>query len=386
TGGAAERTINAFIHDLSERRQAEEARYRLAAIVDSSDAAIIGKDLDGTIVSWNQGAAAMYGYDPEEVIGRPITVIVPSERHEEVQRFLAMVRQGQAVPAHESVRLPKYGPPIEVSLAISPIRDASGAVVGASSIARDITEERWLASTLDSTLVALETALEEARASEALSRRFLADAAHQLRTPMAGIRACAETLLRGPPPSERDRLLADLVRETSRASRLMTALLKMARLDQGEELALAGCDLAELCRDEADRARVLAPELEISVEAGLDARPELDANAVREVVANLLDNARRHAARRISVDVARHGDHVELRVTDDGPGVPEGMEERIFERFVSLDSRKGSGLGLPIARGLARAHGGDLVYEAGAFVLRVPLRPLAADGVASSVA
>jgi two-component system, OmpR family, sensor kinase len=160
----------------------------------------------------------------------------------------------------------------------------------------------------------------------------------------------------------------------------------MARLDQGEELALAGCDLAELCRDEADRARVLAPELEISVEAGLDARPELDANAVREVVANLLDNARRHAARRISVDVARHGDHVELRVTDDGPGVPEGMEERIFERFVSLDSRKGSGLGLPIARGLARAHGGDLVYEAGAFVLRVPLRPLAADGVASSVA
>lgn len=386
TGEAAERSINAFIHDLSERRQAEEARYRLAAIVDSSDAAIIGKDLDGTIVSWNQGAAAMYGYDPEEVIGRPITVIVPPERHEEVQRFLAMVRQGQAVPAHESVRLPKHGPPIEVSLAISPIRDATGTVVGASSIARDITEERWLASTLDSTLVALETALEEARASEALSRRFLADAAHQLRTPMAGIRACAETLLRGPPPSERDRLLADLVRETSRASRLMTSLLKMARLDQGEELALAGCDLAELCRDEADRARVLAPELEISVEAGLDEPPELDANAVREVVANLLDNARRHAARRISVDIARHGDLVELRVSDDGPGVPEGMEERIFERFVSLDSRKGSGLGLPIARGLARAHGGDLVYEAGAFVLRVPLRPLAVDGAASSVA
>jgi PAS domain S-box-containing protein len=382
TGEGAERTVNAFVHDLSERRLAEAARYRLAAIVDSSDDAIIGKDLDGTIVSWNHGAELMYGYTADEIVGRPITTIVPAERHHEVERALAAVRQGQGVPHHETVRLTRNGAPVEISLTVSPIRDATGAVVGASSIARDITEQRWLASTLDATLVALETALEEARASDARSRRFLADAAHQLRTPVAGIRACAETLLRGPPQFDRDRLLADMVRETSRASRLVTGLLRIARLDEGGELAPSSCDLAELCRDEAERAAVLAPDLEIVVDsAKLRGRPTLDADAVREILANLLDNARRHARRHITVTTTTRDGAVEVRVADDGPGVAAGMEERVFERFVSLDNRGGSGLGLPIARGLARAHGGDLRYEAGAFVLTVPLTASEPAGV-----
>lgn len=385
TGEAGERTINAFVHDMSERRRAEEARYRLAAIVDSSDDAIIGKDLDGTIVSWNHGAECMYGYSAEEITGRPVTVIVPPDRHHEVEQALEKVRRGQGVPHHETVRLTRHGAPVEVSLTVSPIRDATGAVIGASSIARDITEQRWLASTLDSTLVALEKALEEARASEARSRRFLADAAHQLRTPMAGIRACAETLLRGPAPSERDRLLADMVRETSRASRLVTGLLKIARLDQGGELAPTSCDLVEVCCDEADRARVLAPDLEITVEAAdLHEHPTLDADAVREILANLLDNARRHARRHIAVTVRTRIGAVEVRVADDGPGVAPGMAEQVFERFVSLDNRGGSGLGLPIARGLARAHGGDLRYEAGGFVLRLPITAAVGAEVAAT--
>ena len=379
TGDGAERTMNAFVHDLTERRRSEEARYRLAAIVDSSDDSIIGKDLDGTIVSWNQGAERMYGYSAAEIIGRPITVLVPPERHHEVDAVLAMVRSGNPVPHHETVRVHKHGLPIDVSLTVSPIRDSRGTVIGASSIAQDITEQRWLSATLDATLVSLEEALEQARASEARSRSFLADAAHQLRTPMAGIRACAETLLRGPAPSERDGLLADMVRETSRASRLMTGLLRMARLDQGAELHPAPCALRELCCDEVERIGVLAPDLEVVVEAAaLDPRPTLDAAAVREIVANLLDNARRHACRRITVSLACREGSVEVRVADDGPGVAPGMEEQVFDRFVSLDNRGGSGLGLPIARGLARAHGGDLTYEASSFVLRLPLTPRSA--------
>ena len=373
TGEGDDRTINAFVHDLTERRRAEEARHLLAAIVDSSDDAIIGKDLDGTIVSWNDGAERLYGYSADEIVGRNINVLVPAERRHEMDRVLDRVRKGERIPHHETVRLAKHGPPIEVSLTVSPIRDGAGNVVGASSIARDITEQRWLASTLDSTLVALEAALEEARAAEAHSRRFLADAAHQLRTPMAGIRACAETLLRGPVPAERDRLLADMVRETSRASRLMTGLLKMARLDQGGDLDRRACDIGELCSDEADRARILAPDLEIQVVApDVRERLTLDADAVREILANLLDNARRHARRRITVAVAHRDGGVEVRVADDGPGLAPGMEERAFERFVSLDDRGGSGLGLPIARALARAHLGDLTYDGGAFVLVLP--------------
>ena len=372
TGEGPGLTINAFVHDVSERRQAEMAVHRLAAIVDSSDDAVIGKTLDGMVTSWNPGAERIYGYSAAEMVGQPITRIVPPDRHHEVDRFLEMVRRGEPVSNHVTVRLPKHGPPIEVSVTVSPVRDATGAVSGASAIARDITESRWLASTLDATLSALETALDEARASEARSRRFLADAAHQLRTPIAGIQACAETLLRGAAHVERDRLLADMVRETTRASRLMASLLRMARLDQGESLAPTECDLVALCRDEVERARLLAPDVEFDLKGGGTARLEIDAQAAKEVVANLLDNARRHARRRVDVEVGDGANGMEVRVVDDGDGVPAGMEERVFERFVSLDGRGGSGLGLAIARSLANASGGDVRYENGAFVLRFP--------------
>ena len=380
-GEAPRLTINAFVHDLTGRRRAEAAVHRLAAIVDSTDDAVIGTDLEARVTSWNPAAERVYGYTAEEMIGAPFLRIVPSDRHDEMESALATVRQGQAVPNRESVGLPKHGPPIDVAVTISPIRDATGEVVGASAIARDITEQRWLATTLDSTLSALEEALDEARASEARSRRFLADAAHQLRTPMAGIRACAETLLRGGRPAERDRLLADLVRETSRASRLMASLLKIARLDQGEALAPVACDLVALCRDEVERARLLAPDLEVRLHTGGASPIDVDPSAVKEIVANLLDNARRHAGSRVDVAVRQGPFGTEVLVSDDGSGVPPGMEERVFERFFSLDGQGGSGLGLAIARGLARAGGGDLSYESGSFVLRfgsLNLDPVAA--------
>ena len=373
--------FNAFIRDITRRRRDEDAAHHLASLVESSDDGIIAHDLKGRVVSWNRGAERIYGYRAEEMVGRPILETVPADRHGEVGPVIEQISRGESVRL-ETLRLPKHGPPVEVSLTASPIRDSTGRVVGASIISRDITEQRWISSTLDTTLSALEAALEEARRAEARSRRFLADAAHQLRTPITGIRACAETLLRGPLPADRDRLLADLVREASRAGRLMGSLLQMARLDQGDELAPVSSDLAALCTDEVGRARSLAPELDIVL--GLDGvdgvRPELDGDAVREILANLLDNARRHARSRIEVVLARAGDGVEVRVLDDGPGLAPAVSERVFERFVSLDGRGGSGLGLPIARGLARAHGGDLAYEDRAFVLRLPLRARVGSG------
>jgi signal transduction histidine kinase len=273
---------------------------------------------------------------------------------------------------------------IQLDVTISPIRDGRGQVTGGSLIARDVTEQRWMAATLERTLGDLETALKGARESEARYRRFLADAAHQLRTPIAGIRACAETLLRQPAEHDRDALLLNVVRETSRASRVMTGVLRMARVDHGEILTFRTCDLVGLCADEVDRARALAPDLEVSlrVEGAPPRRPELDRNVVCEVLANVLDNARRHAAHRIDVVVDAADHTVEVRVVDDGPGVPDALVERAFDRFVSLDGKGGSGLGLPIARGLARAHGGDLTYEGG-FVLRLPTEaPVECGGAA----
>jgi signal transduction histidine kinase len=166
-----------------------------------------------------------------------------------------------------------------------------------------------------------------------------------------------------------------MVGEMSRAGRLVTSLLTMARLDQGLALVPERCDLVALCSGEVERAAELAPHLEVSLTVarlGDDGR-EFDVSAVREIMANLLDNARRHARSRIQVAAGCADQMVEIRVVDDGPGLADHQVERAFERFASMDGKGGSGLGLPIARGLARAQGGDLGYEDRAFVLRLPV-------------
>lgn len=359
--------------DMTQYRQTEAMRNRLGAIAEASDDAIIGTSPDGTVLAWNRGAERMFGYPAESVMGQPVTLIVPEDGKAELRHQLAVGQEAGEVLRSQMVCVAAQGSRIEVLAAVSPVRRTDGALDGVALIIRNITEQRRLARALDASLGELEDALDQARESEALSRRFLADAAHQLRTPIAGIRACAETLLRGVGDDERDHVLLHLLRETSRANRLQNSLLRMARLDQGERLTFKPSPLSEICADEAERARALAPELDISLDTGpmTDWRPSVDAHAVREILANLLDNARRHARRKIEMVVSGSGGAVRIEVFDDGPGLPDAMVDRAFERFVSFDGQGGSGLGLPIARELARAHAGDLTYEGGRFVIRL---------------
>jgi len=234
------------------------------------------------------------------------------------------------------------------------------------------TELGRLAVAYDAMLDELEGALAQTRAAEERTRRFLDDAAHQLRTPIAGVRSSVESLLRETDPVERDRLMTNLVRETARASRLLHSLLVLARLDDDRGPEVESTDLIALCRDEVERAESLAPQLELTLRHSEPALVlPLAERSIREVLANLLDNARRHARTRIDVGVAVGDGLVEVRVDDDGPGVPDEDRERIFERFVSTDDVGGSGLGLAIGRAIARRHGGDLAYD-DAFVLRLP--------------
>jgi signal transduction histidine kinase len=152
----------------------------------------------------------------------------------------------------------------------------------------------------------------------------------------------------------------------------------MARLDRGDRPERRSCDLAALCREETDRAAVLAPNLRVSFRVVNGSRTvDVDPDAIREALANMLDNARRHAVSRIEVTLVRKPNDAEVSVADDGPGLTESSAERAFEPFVVLDGHGGSGLGLTIARGTARAHGGDVTYEEGHFMLRLPMEPRA---------
>ena len=367
-------TFNAFVSDLTERRQAEEAMAQLAAIVESSDQAMLSTDPDGRVLTWNPAAERMYGFTAAEAIGRDLAdLIVPDDLLPVFQDALAAVVQGEVLN-QQVLRRRKDGSLVHVALTIAPLLDAAGAIYGACSVARDMTEERRMASQLDSSLEALARAAEEARASEVRTRRFLDDAAHQLRSPITSIRACADTLQRDITPAQQERLLEAVCRESERASRLMAGLLRMARLGQEQAREQQWTDVVAVCEEEADRGMLESPHLEIGARAigpqlGL---AWLSPDPIREILSNLVDNARRHAASRIEITAEAVGDGIELRVVDDGPGLPEGQAETVFERFVSLDHRGGSGLGLAIARELARTHGGDLTYEDRAFVLRLP--------------
>jgi two-component system OmpR family sensor kinase len=228
---------------------------------------------------------------------------------------------------------------------------------------RTDTELGRTAAAFDDMLDALEGAERQARWSEARTRQFVADAAHELRTPLAGVQAVAEAAVApGLDADERDRLHVLLLRESHRAGRLVDDLLALARIDAGIELRREPVELRALADTEAERVRLRAPGRAIEV-AGGPVTVTGDPVRLAQVLANLLDNALRHAAATVSVTVGPGG---RVQVSDDGPGVPPADRERIFDRLVRLDESRaahdgGAGLGLAIARGIARAHGGDLV-------------------------
>ena len=223
-------------------------------------------------------------------------------------------------------------------------------------------------------LSALHDSVLSTRQANERGREFLSYAAHQLRTPVSGMSAASQALLLEPDASEREALLAVISRESIRAGRLVTSLLSIARLDQGEAAQLQDTDVRRLLDEFVERWQARWPQLQIAVvgQTPLPDRARLAQDACREIVDNLLDNACRHAESRVTLAFIVHRDHLELRVEDDGPGIPPGQETRAFDRFVSLDGRGGSGLGLPIARQLAQANGGALHYESGAFVVVLP--------------
>ncbi|HEV7653224.1 MAG TPA: HAMP domain-containing sensor histidine kinase [Mycobacteriales bacterium] len=231
---------------------------------------------------------------------------------------------------------------------------------------------------LGRTAVALDGMLDALEASELRMRAFVADASHDLRTPVAGVIATADSLLRDDPGrAERERRLVAMVREARRAGRLVDDLLLMARLDGTDpaaELRRQPVDLTALAADVAGSQRLLGAD--VRTWAAGPAPVTGDAEQLTRVLTNLADNARREGTH-VLLSVRREAGQVWVEVTDDGPGVPPADRDRVFERFVRLETGPGgNGLGLPIARAVARAHGGDLTCEdaaAGArFVLRIP--------------
>ncbi|HVS09713.1 MAG TPA: PAS domain S-box protein [Planctomycetota bacterium] len=357
-------------------------RSQLAAIVESSQDAIIGKTLDGTITSWNAGAEALYGYTPEEILGRPISVLLWPDRADELATIMDRIARGEPVTHYETVRLHKDGSRVDVSVSISPIRDGSGTIVGASAIARDISERNRM-----------EQALREA---ELRKDELLAILGHELRNPLAGV-ATGLALLRGRQwgGEEGQRILGTVSEQVSLMSRLVDDLLELTRLVRGRiELRPAAVELSDVVRRavEATRPLMQARTLDLGVvRHGEPLWLRADPVRLEHILVQVLSYAAAHseAGGKIRVESRREDGEVSIAVTDTGAGFTEEMQAAIFDPFAQLRFRaagsQGSGIGLALSRKLAELHGGSLEAHSGGegkgstFILRLPSELEAAD-------
>jgi PAS domain S-box-containing protein len=346
--------------------ESETDARRFAAIVESSDDAIISKSLDGTITSWNRAAERMFGYAADEIVGKPISVLMPPDRHDDMESILGRIRRGERVEHYETVRITKKGERLDVSLSVSPVKDSSGRIVGAAKIARDISERR-LAE------VERERLLREAQQGVQLRDIFLSVAGHELRTPLNALKLQLYNLERNlSAPGQRE-AVAKAQTEVDRLTDLTARLLDVARMDAGGfEVNRAPMDLSQLVGEVAGRLAQSATRAgsPIRVETPGPVIGAWDRSAIDQVVTNLLSNAVKFGGGgAIDVGVERNGTTARVRVRDRGPGVAEADRQRIFERFergVSERSYGGLGLGLWIARQIVVAHGGRIGVESSA--------------------
>ena len=362
--------ISARTRDITERKRTDAVTAEMAAIVDSSNDAIIGKTLDGIITTWNRGAEGVYGYTAVEMVGKSISLLVPKERPDEVKEILAGMLAMDARTKHfETQRICKDGRRIDVSLTVSPIRDSDGTIVGASSVARDTTKHNVMAAALKAS--ELRSVLAVSRAKD----EMVSLVSHELRTPLASLLGFTELLYsRDFSDEKRRQYLGVMLREGRRLTDLINDVLHIQRLEAGHQtLSLAPADVEALIQ----RAVVAAGE-DVERPIEVNSSPSLplvmvDTDAILQVLANFLSNARKYSPDGGAIRVSTHlnGAMIEIDVQDHGLGLPEEALPKVFATFYRVESGdrrliKGTGLGLAINRRIVEAHGGQVgAYSGG---------------------
>lgn len=374
-GAGRVRYAVSVLRDVTDRRRTEERDRLLATIVTTSDDAIITKTLDGTVTSWNPAAERLYGWTADEMVGAPIARIVPPDKRDELTDILARLGRGERIDHHETARVTKDGRRIEVANTISPLIDGAGRVVGASKIARDVTERKR---------------------AEALREELLAAVSHDLKNPLTGLKGTAQLLLRAlrrgesPDPNRLERGLVAIEQAARRMDALIDELVDAARLRAGEPLALASepVDLVALARRCAEHYQATTQDHALRMAAEV---PNLvgtwDPTRLERVLANLVTNAIKYSpgGGTIEVRVTREEDDAGtwavLAVRDEGIGVPAADLPRLFDRYrrgSNVGRLTGAGLGLAGVAQIVGQHGGTVGAESAegkgsTFTVRLPV-------------
>lgn len=373
--------------EFTNLRSPELAPYWLTALIESADDAIISKTLEGIITSWNKGAERIFGYTADEVIGQPVTILIPKGQEDEEPAILARLRAGERIEHYETVRVRKDGTRIDISLTVSPIKGPNGDIIGASKIARDITEQRQARKQLDE-------AYRQAEESSRLKEEFLATISHELRTPLSAILGWARMLRLGQLSKENAAKALDTIERNARAqAQLIDDLLDVSRIVTGKlRMDVRPSDpnsfidaAVEAVRPAAEAKGVRVQKV---IDTGLLSIPG-DPVRLQQVIWNLLSNAIKFTPRggRVQIRSERVNSHLEIVVSDTGQGISPDFLPHVFDRFRQADQKTsrqhgGMGLGLAIVRHLVELHGGNVSAtsegegQGATFTVRLPISPI----------
>lgn len=364
------------MRDVTARKQAEIATARLAAIVDSSFDAIVGKDLNGIVTSWNSGAEQLFGYRADEMVGQPILRLIPEERQAEEIQIMDSIRHNRTVRPFETARRCKDGSTVEVSVTVSPIRDASGRVVGASKVARDITERRRAEQQIRQLNAELEQRVRlrtgELEAANRELEAFSYSISHDLRAPLRAVDGFSQAVMEdfGPQlPADGRRQLGVIRESARRMGCLIDDLLAFSRLSR-QPLEKQPVDMAGLVRSVlGDFAGECADR---QVEVSLGELPPCggDPRLLRQVLVNLISNALKYSRKRAHPTLAigcRTAEHPPVYyVRDNGSGFDMRYADKlfgVFQRLHRAEDYEGTGVGLAIVQRIVNRHGGRIWAE-----------------------
>jgi PAS domain S-box-containing protein len=352
--------------DVTERKRAEVVGQRLAAIVDSSEDAIVSKDLNGTIETWNGGAERLFGYRASEVIGKSILIIIPPDRHDEELRILERIRRGELIKSYETVRMRKDGSLLDISLTVSPLRDAAGRIIGASKIARDIAERKRAEAALRDIQMQLAHANRVATMGQ-----LSASITHEVKQPIAAARnnagAALNFLDKNPPDlGEVREALRCVVGDADRAGEIIDRIRDHIKKVPPRKECL---DINAGIREVIELTRGESVKNGISMQADLaDDLPLIEGDRVQlqQVILNLIVNAIEamsgggDGTRELLIS-SRKADPggVLVGVRDSGPGLAPETLDHVFDAFYTTKPG-GLGMGLSICRSIIEAHGGRL--------------------------
>jgi PAS domain S-box-containing protein len=353
--------INTLI-DITEQKQAETKQAMLAAIIESSEDAIISKTLDGEIRSWNKAAERLFGHTESEILGKHISILIPADRAQEENVIIEKIRNNQNVDHFETIRISKNGTEIPISLTISPIRNTKGQIIGASKIARDISAQK-------SAEAQLQQLFENIKELNTKKDEFIGLASHELKTPVTSINALLQLIERSLPTQDSNKILVSKARnQVSKLTSLIGDLLDVSKIQTGKlPFSFTRFDLVKALKDVIETMQQTSSSHRIRLQYETEeCIGEADQQRIEQVLINLISNAIKYApdSDQVIVTIRLADNGIQVSVQDFGMGIDLPDQEQIFSRFYRVEKLTGNipglGIGLYISYEIIARHKGRL--------------------------